>query len=270
MAGLLLGLGIGACATPAERAGRTAASLGFERTVIPGHGFQHVLYERPVSGPTPRLHVYLEGDGSPDRAWRSIPPDPTPSQPLVLQLLALDPTPSLLLGRPCYHGAEACSPWHFAEGRYGNDVVESLAAALRRLSDARGVRELVLIGHSGGGALALLLAERLPEVRAVVTVAGNLDVAAWSRHHGTAPLQGSLDPATRPPLAEDVVEMHLVGGHDEQVPPAIVAGALARRPEGSLRIFPTFDHHCCWTTVWPEVLEDLDARLAAREAGTNR
>ena len=236
--------------------------------MIPGHGFQHVLYERRGPQPAPTLHVYLEGDGAPDRAWRTVPPDPTTTAPLVLQLLSLDPAPSLLLGRPCYHGAETCSPWHWQEGRYGEDVVESLAAALQRLVAERGVRELVLIGHSGGGTLAMLLAERLPAVRGVVTVAGNLDVAAWTRHHGTAPLVGSLDPATRAPLAADIVQIHLVGGHDSQMPVEVTGAARPRGPELGFRIHPTFDHHCCWVTVWPAVLDDLERGLAARTAAT--
>ena len=268
-AALLGGLGIGACATPAERAADAAARLGLQRSVVPGDGFQHVLFERANLGPASTLHVYLEGDGSPERALRSVPPDPTPSQPLAMQLLALDPAPSLLLGRPCYHGAGPCSPWHWSEGRYGEDVVESMATALRRIASERGVQQLVLIGHSGGGTLAMLLAERLPGVRAVVTVAGNLDVAAWTRHHGSAPLQGSLDPATRSPLSRELVQLHLVGGHDDQVPPDVTAPMIARQPSATRRLFPTFDHHCCWASAWPAVLADLDQRLAARTAATD-
>ena len=51
------------------------------------------------------LHVYIEGDGEPFMRNRYISPDPTSKQGLMLSLMALDPAPSVLIGRPCYHGA---------------------------------------------------------------------------------------------------------------------------------------------------------------------
>ena len=100
---------------------------------------------------------------------------------------------------------------------------------------------------------------RLPETRAVVTVAGNLDVGAWTREHGYAPLTGSLDPALRPPLPSRVAQLHLLAGRDESVPPAITESAIAQQAGAQRWLFPDFDHTCCWTTVWPQVLERIEA-----------
>ncbi len=207
------------------------------------------------------VHVYLAGDAAPRRAARFRPPDATPRPVRVLELMALDPHPRLLLGRPCAFGAPQCAAQWWTSARFGEPVVESLARALAALLAEHGKREVVLIGHSGGGALAMLLAERVPETRAVVTLAGNLDVGAWQRHHGFLPLEGSLDPAARPPLPARIFQLHLLAGRDARVPPALVQAAIARQPDARVRVFPRFDHGCCWAEVWPQVLSELAREL---------
>lgn len=258
-----------ACATPAERTDAEAARLGLVREEVAGAAFRHVVYRRPgdAAGRGP-LHVYLGGDGSALDARRWRPPDPTPGSPVALHLMAADPAPSVFLGRPCYHGAAAsdgarCHPRAWTTGRYGPDVVESLAAALRAL--ARPPKSgVVLLGYSGGGTLALLLAERVPEVRAVVTVAANLDVAAWTALHGYTPFVDSLDPARRPPLRLGVAQLHVVGERDRNVPPRLTLPVIARQPGAHVLRLPGADHACCWQAAWPTILADLDALLRAR------
>lgn len=250
-----------ACASPSARVDARATRLGLTREVVRGAGFDHVVYASPtLAPPGSAWHVYLAGDAPPRRAWRWFPPDPTPEPMLALELLARDPAPRLLLGRPCQHRAGRCSPVSYAGGRYGEPVVASLAAALRRWLARRGGGSAVLIGYSGGGTLAMLLAERLPEAEAVVTVAGNLDVAAWARRHGHRGFGSSLDPAARPPLPPRVRQLHLAGGRDEQIPPELVRPAVARQPGATVRVMPGFDHRCCWAEIWPAPLRELGLR----------
>ena len=103
----------------------------------------------------------------------------------------------------------------------------------------------------------MLLAERVPETIAVVTLAGNLDVAAWTEHHGYAPLRESLDPATRPSLPAGIVQLHLRAERDRVVPPELVDDALARQPAAVALILPEVDHDCCWEEIWPDALVQL-------------
>ncbi len=266
------------CASPSRRFEAEAGRLGFAGHPVRGSGFQHIVFSDPAlrevlagesraggaSGSPPRgpLHVYLGGDGSPRSAARHRPPDPTPRDTVALHLMALDPAPSVYLGRPCYHGVPACDPIHWTLGRYSEAAVESLVAALRRFGIPP--EGLVLIGFSGGGALAMLMAERLPETRAVVTVAGNLDPGAWTAHHGFVPLRASLDPSQRPPLPPGVPQLHLLGGRDRAVPPALVGPALARQRAAHAWLYPRFDHACCWEEAWPDALDELAAALAGR------
>ena len=261
LAVLLAVLLAGGCAGPSERFARDAERRGLVSRTVTGDGFDHVVFARPDAPASGPLHFYLEGDGTP-YAGRRPAADPTPRRPVMLDLLARDPARAVLLGRPCYHGMvlpPVCTAALWTEARYGEAVVRSLAAAARGLLTASGAAELVLIGHSGGGTLAMLLAERLEETVAVVTLAGNLDVDAWTTHHGLPPLTESLDPSTRPPLARAIQQLHLAGGRDRVVPPAISAAALAAQGLPAPKVFPTFDHACCWHEVWPEVLDQVRA-----------
>lgn len=233
---------------------------------IVGERFRHkVLLSSGPFQPGRLIHVYIDGDGRPWIAERRVARDPTPRRSDVLPLMAQDPAWSVYLGRPCYHGLATegpCSPWWWTHGRYGEAVVASMTAAIRALPQAREAGEFVLIGHSGGGTLAMLIAERLSGVRAVVTLAGNLDVARWSTHHRYSPLQGSLDPAQRDPLPAGLVQLHLVAGRDRTVPPLLVEDAIGAQPGAVTLAYPVFDHTCCWTRAWPAVLAELHRRLA--------
>ncbi|MDH5669092.1 MAG: alpha/beta hydrolase [Nitrospira sp.] len=187
--------------------------------------------------------------------------DPTPRNPLMLRLLSFDPGQAVYVGRPCYHGltkAAGCSNELWTTARYSERVVASLAAAIRRIMTEQADRQLSLFGHSGGGTLAMLLAERFPETRALVTIAGNLDTDAWTAHHGFSPLTDSLNPITRPLLHRSLVQRHYVGERDRIVPSAIVKNAAAQLGTEAI-VITGFDHVCCWEERWPQILADVTA-----------
>jgi len=248
-------LAIAACAGPSPRFDLDARELGFDREEVAGAGFMHAVYRARLTAPANRLHVYLEGDGTPWIGGRHAALDPTPRSPVALRLMTRDPGPALLLGRPCYHGHHAdagCGPALWTDARYSEAVVASMARALEAVRPP-GAR-LTLIGHSGGGTLAMLLAERVAGVDAVVTIAGNLDVAAWTRRHDYEPLAASLDPSARAPLPPHIRQIHFAGERDREVPPQLVAAAARRQPGARFELRPGFDHACCWLRDWPGLL----------------
>lgn len=242
----------GCGANPAER---IAAEHRFAAETVTGDPFVHRVFRNGRSGEV--LHVYIEGDGRPWRTRNRVALDPTPDNPLMLELMTLDSAPALYLGRPCYFGvADAhCSPFWWTDRRYAGVVVASLDQVIDRYAaDHAGI---VLIGHSGGGALAMLLAQRRSDVLAVVTLAGNLDTGAWAARHGYTPLSGSLNPAEQPPLESGIRQFHLVGAHDEVITPAMLEAALDGRSGAELRVIADADHTCCWRDLWPDVLAEV-------------
>lgn len=246
---------VSACSTPAKRFDVTAMSFGLQRDVVKSAEFQHVLYWRN-GGPNQTLHVYLDGDGTPELGERPAQ-DPTSRNLLILHLLAIDPGPAVYLGRPCYHGSTepGCSNDLWTTARYSERVVSSLAAALGTIMIGRGYQRVSLFGHSGGGTLAMLLAERLPGVRSIVTIAANLDIDAWADYHGQPRLAASLNPANRPPLPPRIQQRHYIGRRDQIVPVAMVAAALRGKNTG-LAIINSYDHVCCWADRWPSILAE--------------
>lgn len=252
---------ISGCASPTERIDRTAAESGFTRHNVSGNRFDHLVMTRNLDGLAAggRLHVYIEGDGSAWIANRWIAQDPTPLHPVALDLMRIDPGPVLYLGRPCYFQLQRnCIPALWAADRYSETVVEAMAEALNAFLDTADLTgSIALIGYSGGGTLAMLLASRIAAVDALITVASNLDVDRWTKYHGYSALTGSLNPATQAPLPERIKQVHLLGGMDKNVPPKIVEDALDRQLHATLLRYPDYSHDCCWPEVWPEVLGKL-------------
>ncbi len=250
----------GGCRSAAERFLGLAADRGLRAEIVSGEGFHHLVLSREgAAGRT--LHVYLDGDGTP---WLGGHPavDPTPREPLVLDLLALDSAPAIYLGRPCYHGLHGdarCAPALWTSARYSEEVVASVAAAARRILAARGADRVVWLGYSGGGALAVLLAARVPETAGVITVAANLDVDAWADAQRASRLAGSLNPARQPPLAPGVYQRHYVGGRDQTVPVAVTRRGMTG--SAALVVVPDHDHRCCWTKLWRAILAELEREV---------
>lgn len=259
LAGLVLPALACGCVSPTARMDGLAARAGYERRVVEGAGFRHVVYA-PVHRPAEpkRLHLYLDGDGTPWSAGNQVAADPTPRNPLALRLMTADPAFSIYVGRPCYLGMasdDACMKDIWTTGRYSTEVVTSIASAISRVIRDIRPEEVLLIGYSGGGTLAVMLAQHIVGLAGVITVAGNLDVAAWSETHGYLPLTDSLDPAAMPPdEIRPIPFVHLVGSDDRIVPRHLTEGYAAGRRCHAVIVREGYDHACCWEKRWPDIL----------------
>lgn len=266
-AGLVAALALSGCASPTDKLLARSHQEGLQTYTVTGADFEHLVLVSHNWAEGEVLHVYLEHDGAPWITPTRIASDPTPTRPVAFDLLISDPAPRLYLGRPCYFGRAgqaACQPAMWTDRRYSNDVVRSLAAALETMLRRRPPCRVVLIGHSGGGTLAVLLAPRLREVDAIVTLAANLDVAAWSALHRYTPLGGSLDPMTQPVLRPEVRQLHVAGAQDVNVPVDLVRRYVRRQTGARLEVLPEEDHLCCWARHWPALIDRLPGGRAFR------
>jgi pimeloyl-ACP methyl ester carboxylesterase len=238
-----------------QRVEEWAAPRGFRAEAIDAGGF--TLFSL-LRGTAASVTVYIEGDGAP---WPSVfqpPRDPTPVRPLALALAARDPAPAAAyLGRPCQYLDEAqrkgCDVAHWSSRRFAPEAVLAMDEAVNRLKARAGARRVRLVGHSGGGVIAALLAMRRNDVDSLVTIAAPLSLADWTAAHGLSPLEQALDPLLEPAVALSVRAVHFAGGGDTVVPPAVVEG-FVRRHGGRLETIADFDHDCCWVRDWPVLL----------------
>ena len=247
------------CADTRVPAARIARESGFQEDLIQGAGFRHRIYRHlPPDGVAGVLHIYIEGDGRPFIAHTFVTADPTPRDPLMLHLMALDPAPSVYLGRPCYFGLahdRGCNSSFWTLKRFSPEVIASLAAALRSEAERVQASSIEIYGHSGGGTLAVLLAARVPRVTHVITIGATLDIAAWCSLHGYSPLLGSMNPARSHLDLEGIRVLHLVGSEDTNTPPEFVKSAAAQMgAEDAVRVIPGYTHNCCWQELWRAAL----------------
>ncbi len=237
---------------------RVAADAGWQRLSLSADPFVLAAFVPPLARAGDALTVYLEGDGL---AWLDAgtpSEDPTPLEPLALRLALRDAGPVAYLARPCQYvaGAErrGCTPIYWTTRRFAPDVVRATSAAIDQLKARSGATRLVLVGYSGGGVLAALVAAARSDVARLVTIAAPLDQRAWTRAEGLAPLTGSLNPADEWEKLRHLPQMHYVGGRDRIVGATGARAFAARFPPGErppVEEIPEFDHHCCWVERWP-------------------
>jgi dienelactone hydrolase len=249
----------------------------YQVSTVQGLEFAHAVVVPAGQNSAPTLWVFLEGDGLP---WvdggRRIARDPSPRIPMAFDLFRASSVPRAYLGRACYFGHAndvGCDPSLWTSARYGKAAVASIAAALQTLIRDNSTRRVILVGYSGGGTIAYLVAPRIPEVSAVITISGNLDIDNWTRAHGYLSLSESDNPATVPALDRRITQIAIVGGRDVNIPQSSLRGFLDRQQPQEFWIYDDHDHACCWRRDWPSILNRIGDRLersppAARAAAS--
>lgn len=246
---------LNACATPKFDYQSFAHQHQLEFQVLSGAPYKHYgIYSLSESD---TLNVYIEGDGRPWLHGRVIADDPTSYSPLALELMVQDHGAALYLGRPCFivgAGEFPCSSESWTSERYSPSIVISMLEALSAFRNQFSFSKVRLIGYSGGGALAVLMADKVPNLVGVLTVSGNLNTQAWVESHGFLPLDGSLNPIVSAKL-EGVLHEHWVGLNDMNINPEHSL-EFQDAHGGSRRVFDNYGHVCCWKDDWGTLIAD--------------
>ena len=245
--------------TPALPAHEIAERGGFTKTIIQASPFNLTAFYR-IRQPGHPLVVYIEGDG---RAWKTrtrLSDDPTPRQSLVLSLSASDPSANVAyLARPCqYSGREdkACHSAYWSNKRFSETVIKSMNKAVSFLTNKANAPSVELIGYSGGGGVAVLLAARRSDVSGIRTLAGNLNHILLSQHHRIGVLDGSLNPADYAQQINNIPQHHYVGKKDRTIPPLIAKSYIDRSTNDrciQVDILENVSHRSGWLERWEKL-----------------
>jgi pimeloyl-ACP methyl ester carboxylesterase len=261
-------LAVAGCVSRLDTASTIAQSGGLQPQIVAAGTFDLKAYSRIGSKGSP-LTVYIEGDGF---AWMTptrASDDPTPKEPTGLQMAAADRSDNVVwLARPCQYtgglSARGCSTIYWTDGRYAESVVNSLSLAIDQFTAKAGPSHIRLVGYSGGGAVATLLAARRRDVGQLITVAAVLDAGAWTQGERLTPLWRSLEPAETAEVLSTIPQVHFVGADDHDVPPW-VAASFARRFGPNRRPLvieiPGYDHRCCWAAHWGGLLDRAEREM---------
>ena len=253
-------LALGGCAalyTPAQRVtaqartGQLQAVAAFEGTPM------RAWLRQPHSAATAdtTLTIYIEGDGAEWRSKHEPPRDPTPDNPLTLRLALRDPGASVAyLGRPCqyldYEALAQCPSLLWMQGRYGEPAVTMMSAAVDLLLLTASAQRVRLVGYSGGGVIAALIAAQRTDVSCLVTVASPLDTDSWTAVIDVSPLTASLNPLALAPRLATIAQTHIAGADDALVPARALQRFIDALPQARLEVLAGFDHDCCWVRAW--------------------
>lgn len=202
--------------------------------------------------------IYIEGDGF---AWIdrfTVSDNPTPRNPLALKLAVRDGSARVFyLARPCQFvdltRERNCRSAFWTSARFALDVIATYDQALDQIAARFGNAGFHLVGFSGGGAVAALLAAQRGDILSLRTVAGNLDHVALNRVKKVSPLRHSLNPMAVASELATLPQTHYLGGRDRVVP-SWVGGNFVRAVGQSAcartQLVPQASHLEGWVTVW--------------------
>ncbi len=244
-----------------DTAKQLASSHHWQAELIQTSHFDLVSYQPAQYEKERLLTVYIEGDGLAWLTKNTISADPTPINPTGLKLaLSHQQGNTVYLARPCQYtgGSKArnCNKHYWTDSRFAEEVIASSNEAINSLKTEFGAEQLQLVGYSGGGGVAALIAARRDDVTRLITVAGNLNHQAWTSYHNISPLTGSLNPADYRQQLAHIKQVHFVGSDDKVMPPFLAQHFVASLPSSNqsrVIVVPSQAHRCCWDEIWSDL-----------------
>ncbi len=248
----------------AKFADSQAEKNNFVKKLVKGGDFWLVTYQK-ITDPLLPFVFYIEGDGKAFLNKYTLSDNPTPSNP-ILYLAILDSRPNVVyMARPCQFFSTTqmqtlnpyCNAHYWTNKRMSQEVITSMNDAIKTISGGRNAIDL--IGYSGGGGIAVLIAANNSNVKSIVTINGNLNHNMFNKKHNTPPLIDSLNPINYATKIRNIPQLHLSGGRDTAVPPFIVESFVKASNSYCVHqeIIPDATHQKGWKKVWPYFLSRM-------------
>ena len=208
-----------------------------------------------------QMVVYIEGDGM---AWISrdqLSSNPTPVQPIALKLASIDTNANVLyVARPCQYlwpqKMNRCSSKYWSNKRGSEEVISSINQAISIVKQKQNISSIRLIGYSGGGGIAALIADRRADVNEFVSVSGNLNYKLFTQTHNLSPMNGSIDPITVANQIGSIPQIHYVGADDKIIPKQIALSFSDK-----VKVINNVSHDN-WPDKWAQILRTINHDLS--------
>lgn len=202
-----------------EQAGHISKNNHFEKKIIETTRFNLVTYQKINDDASKLAVIYIEGDGF---AWKNkytVSSNPTPNNPVALNLAITDMSPIVIyLARPCQFinvDEEAhCKPEYWTSKRASEEVIESINVAIDSIKKELNINQLRLVGFSGGATIATILAANRNDIIDLRTIAGNIDIDKFVEVHNVSPLAGSINPTDYADKLVKIPQLHVISTND--------------------------------------------------------
>jgi dienelactone hydrolase len=228
----------------------------FKRVLVKGGDFWITTYQKIGNKHKPYV-FYIEGDGAAFNGIYRISRNPTPRRQMLIKLAAMDERPNVVyIGRPCQYTPmdlnPKCSMQYWTNKRLSDDSVQSMNDAINSVNNTQ---KFSLVGFSGGGGIAVLIAARNYMTKDIITISGNLDITAFTSHHNVTPMIGSLNPIDYAKQINHIPQLHISGGKDIIIPPFIADKFVQKSGTKCVKqqIFKDISHNHGWDKVWEYV-----------------
>ncbi len=266
---------LAACAPDLETRTNTFRTIGgdrFKESILRTENFDLFVFLGERTGDT-TLTVLIEGDGYSWKSRRQPSDDPTPLTPVLYSLSASLPIGNTVyLARPCqFVGPKSrnCNHKVWTRDIFTSGIVSTMDEALSVLKAQYNATQLKLIGYSGGGVIAAVLAAQRSDVASLVTIAAPLDIDAFTSHHHTQSFPDrSLNPKDYADQLYDVPQLHLFGELDSIVPKSVADAfleGLQASPCVEARVVAGADHMTGWGMMSPPLGEIVTECKGANE-----
>ncbi len=196
--------------------------------------------------------IYIEGDGYAFRANGMVSSNPTPRSFMIRELAFTDSHPNVIyMARPCQFAKDnKCEPKYWSNARFSKETVQAEYEAVRQIA---GSRPLIIVGFSGGAQIAGLMAVKYDDlhIEKLVTVAGNLDVKAWTDYHHLPELNLSEDLRNYQAQYADFKQKHYIGTADDNIIPHITEKFVADK--NAIVYVQGATHNNGWSSFYEQI-----------------